>query len=61
VITLGKGVRITISDLRVSAKSPEFMEAYMEFTKKVCMNSSKHIIEDLNIGHAAGAPVPVNP
>ena len=58
---MGAGVRITISDLKVSAESAEFMEAYIEFTKKVCMDSSKHIIEKLIIGHGAGYSVYVNP
>ena len=58
---MGAGVRITISDLRVSADSAEFMDAYVEFTKKVCMDSSKHIVEKLTIGHGKGNSVYVNP
>lgn len=58
---MGNGVRITISDLKVSADSNEFMEAYQEFTTKVCMDSSKHIVEKLLIGHGKGNTVYVNP
>ena len=58
---MGNGVRITISDLKVSADSAEFMSAYIEFTSKICMDTSKHIVEKLIIGHGTGVIVYVNP